>query len=60
MSDIVYFDFIGELFNPCVAVVFSFRLSPVFRVEIELVSHVFFSVLYLFCCFSFSPISEVG
>ena len=65
--DIVYFNFIGQLFSPHVIVVFDFRLSS-FRLHLgqylglrlSLVGYVYFHHCICLCCFSFSPTLEVS
>jgi len=61
--DIVYFNFIRQLFSPLVVVVFSFCLSPFelrlsqyLGLRLSLVGHVCFQHYIFFCCHT----SEVG
>ena len=65
--DIVYNDFIGQLFSPRVIVVFGFSFESIWasfglvsRVDIESSWSRLFSTFYLFCCILFTPISKVG
>ena len=58
MFDIVYFDFIGQLYSPPVVVVFGFRLSPFglrlgqyFRLKLSLVGHIYSQDCIFFIAF---------
>ena len=60
--DIVYFNFIGQLFSPHVIVVFDFRLSS-FRLHLgqylglrlSLVGYVYFTIVFAYVAFRLVP-----
>ena len=63
MLGVVYFDFTGQLFSPCVVLVFGFhlspfglRLSPYLGLRLSLIGHVYFQ--YCICFVAFHLVSH--